>query len=291
MAIDIMAAFEQPPPVLDFIWPGFLAGSVGALVAPGATGKSFWALEAAMAVACGVPGGDVLGLAPAASGRVLYLAAEDPEPALICRVHALGAHFGQAAREAIAERLSLVPIMGNRLNIMDEKHLARVVDDCAGARLLVLDTLSRVHSLDENDNGQMSQLLAQLEYIAAQTGAAVLFLHHVSKASARERGDEQQAARGASALVDNARWAGYLTQMSESEGKFWSDRIDRAPIGVRRGLFVKWGVSKQNYGSSMLPQWFRRDTGGILVPVDLVEAVDDAKDKGGAQCGRRRDGF
>lgn len=278
MALDIMAAFEQPPPVLDFIWPGFLAGSLGALVAPGATGKSFWALEAAMAVACGVPGGDVLGLAPAASGRVLYLAAEDPEPALICRVHALGAHFGQAAREAIAERLSLVPIMGNRLNIMDEKHLAHVVDDCAGARLLVLDTLSRVHSLDENDNGQMSQLLAQLEYIAAQTGAAVLFLHHVSKASARERGDEQQAARGASALVDNARWAGYLTQMSESEGKFWSDRpYDRAPIGVRRGLFVKWGVSKQNYGSGLLPAWLRRDTGGVLVPVDLVEAVDDTK--------------
>lgn len=137
MAIDIMAAFEEEPPILDFIWPGFLAGSVGALVAPGATGKSFWALEAAMAVACAVPGGDILGLAPASSGRVVYLAAEDPEPALICRVHALGAHLGQAAREAIAERLTLRPIMGKRLNIMDEKHLAHVVDDCAGARLLV----------------------------------------------------------------------------------------------------------------------------------------------------------
>lgn len=277
MAIDIMAAFEQPPPVLDFIWPGFLAGSVGALVAPGATGKSFWALEAAMAVACGVPGGDILGLAPEASGRVVYLAAEDPEPALICRVHALGAHLGQAAREAIAERLSLVPIMGKRLNIVDEKHLAHVVDRCAGARLLVLDTLSRIHALDENDNGEMARLLSQLEHIAAQTGCAVLFLHHVSKASARERGDEQQAARGASALVDNARWAGYLTQMSESDGKYWSDRIDRAPIGVRRGLFVRWGVSKQNYGSGFAPQWFRRDTGGVLVPVDLLEAVDDTK--------------
>ena len=42
MAIDVLAAFECEPPVLDFIWPGFLAGTVGALVAPGATGKSFW---------------------------------------------------------------------------------------------------------------------------------------------------------------------------------------------------------------------------------------------------------
>lgn len=42
MAINIMKAFQQEPPQLDFIWPGFLAGTVGALVAPGATGKSFW---------------------------------------------------------------------------------------------------------------------------------------------------------------------------------------------------------------------------------------------------------
>ncbi len=34
------------------------------LVAPSSTGKSFWALQAAMAVACRVPGGDLLGLAP-----------------------------------------------------------------------------------------------------------------------------------------------------------------------------------------------------------------------------------
>ena len=60
MAIDLMWAFENEPPPLDFIWPGFLAGTVGALVAPGATGKSYWALEAAMCIACSVAGGDVL---------------------------------------------------------------------------------------------------------------------------------------------------------------------------------------------------------------------------------------
>lgn len=62
MALDIMAAFTNEPPELDFIWPGFLAGTVGALVAPGATGKSFFALEAAMSIACSVAGGDLVGL-------------------------------------------------------------------------------------------------------------------------------------------------------------------------------------------------------------------------------------
>lgn len=107
MAIDVRAAFECEPPVLDFIWPGFLAGTVGALVAPGATGKSFWALEAAMSIACSVAGGDLVGLAPAHTGRVVYLAGEDPPPALVRRIHAIGQHLGHAARQAIAENLAL----------------------------------------------------------------------------------------------------------------------------------------------------------------------------------------
>ncbi|KGR50635.1 hypothetical protein OC00_12040 [Xanthomonas vasicola] len=74
MAIDVLAAFEHEPPILDFIRPGFLAGTVGALVAQGGTGKSFWALEAAMSIARSVAGGDLVGLAPVRTGRVVYLA-------------------------------------------------------------------------------------------------------------------------------------------------------------------------------------------------------------------------
>ncbi|EAR5731518.1 AAA family ATPase [Salmonella enterica] len=274
MAIDLRAAFENEPPVLDFIWPGFLAGTVGALVAPGATGKSFWALEAAMSIACSVAGGDLVGLAPAHTGRVIYLAGEDPPSALVCRIHAIGQHLNQQAREAIAENLTLEPIMGKRLNVMDDRHLARVIEFCADARLIVLDTLSRIHSLDENSNGDMARLVATLEYVAASTGASVLYLHHVSKGSAREgQTDQQQAARGASALIDNARWCGFVAKMTEEQAKSLSDRAyDRQPIGNdRRGFFVRFGVSKQNYDATPLDQWYKRHDGGVLVPVELLE--------------------
>jgi len=109
MALDIMAAFTNEPPELDFIWPGFLAGTVGALVAPGATGKSFFALEAAMSIACSVAGGDLVGLTPKKTGRVVYFAGEDPQPALIKRVHSIGQHLGQSAREAIAATRDRAP--------------------------------------------------------------------------------------------------------------------------------------------------------------------------------------
>ncbi|HBN9631097.1 replication protein A [Pseudomonas aeruginosa] len=282
MAIDLLAAFENEPPVLDFIWPGFLAGTVGALVAPGATGKSFWALEAAMSIACSVAGGDLIGLAPARTGRVVYLAGEDPPSALVCRVHAIGKHLSQQAREAIAENLTLEPILGNRLNVMEDRHLARVIEFCADARLIVLDTLSRIHSLDENSNSDMARLVATLEYVAASTGASVLYLHHVSKGSAREgQTDQQQAARGASALIDNARWCGFVEKMTEKDAVDLSDRpYDRRPIGKdRRGFFVRFGVSKQNYDATPLDQWYRRHDGGVLLPTELVKVKPENEDR------------
>ncbi|MCY1283793.1 helicase RepA family protein [Pseudomonas aeruginosa] len=278
--IDIRSAFENPPPDLDFIWPGFLAGTVGALVAPGATGKSFWALEAAMAIACSVAGGDVVNLRPQHTGRVVYLAGEDPESALIRRVHAIGQHLNPSAREAIAENLVLLPIMGAMLNIMDERYRTRVIEFCTGARLIILDTLSRIHSLDENSNGDMARLIATLEHVATSTGASVLYLHHVSKGSAREGlSDQQQAARGASALIDNARWCGFVTRMTEDEARHLSDRTyDRQPIGNdRRGFFVRFGVSKQNYDATPLDQWYERRDGGVLVPVELLEAKQNGR--------------
>lgn len=276
MAIDIMAAFENEPPHLDFIWPGFLAGTVGALIAPGATGKSFWALEAVMSIACSVAGGDLLQLGPDQTGRVVYLAGEDPEPALVGRVHSIGQHLLQQAREAIARNLTLEPIMGRGLNVMAKPQRDWLIEQATGARLIVLDTLSRVHCLDENSNGDMSRLVSTLEYIAVETGASILYLHHVNKGSAREgQADQQQAARGASALVDNARWCGFVAKMSEVEAKKLSDRAyDRQPIGNdRRGFFVRFGVSKQNYTAVQADKWYERRDGGVLLPVDLSTAT------------------
>ena len=155
-----------------------------------------------------------------------------------------------------------------------------------------IDTLSRIHALDENSNGNMAHLVAVLEHVAATTGASVLYLHHVSKGSAREgQTDQQQAARGASALIDNARWCGYVARMTEDEAKRLSDRPhDRQPIGnERRSYFVRFGVSKQNYDATPLDRWYMRHSGGVLVPVELHEAR--RSEEKGCDGRRRGDGF
>lgn len=274
MALDLLAAFEQEPPALDFIWSGFLAGTVGALIAPGATGKSFWALQAAMAVACKESDGDLLQLRPTRSGRVIYMAGEDPAAVLSHRVHALGKHLSPNARASIATNLALEPMMGVSLDLMNPDCFKALIQQVDGYRLVVLDTLSRMHQMDENSNGDMSQLITRLESLAANTGAAVLYLHHASKGSARDGSlDQQQAARGASALIDNIRWCGYIVRMGEEEANQLTE-IQRGstPIGnSRRSAFVRFGVSKQNYGTAIKDQWFERQEGGVLHPVQLME--------------------
>jgi RecA-family ATPase len=274
-AIDIGKAFHDAPPKLDFIWPGFLAGTVGGLFSPGGVGKSYWTLESAMSIACSLAGGDLVGLSPARTGRVVYLAGEDPVPILTQRIHAIGQHLNPSARSEISQNLLLVPVWGKRLNIMYELHLSWLIEYCANARLIVIDTLSRIHQLDENSNSDMAHLIATLEHVAAITGASVLYLHHVSKGSVRDgQAGQQQAARGASALVDNARWAGFVAKMTEDEGRRLSDRPnDRQPIGNdRRGFFIRFGVSKQNYDATFMERWYERQEGGVLVPVELMEA-------------------
>lgn len=285
--VDILSAFNNEPQPLDYVLPSFLLGTVGALVAPGASGKSFFSLQATMGIACGVAGGDLLGLNPKA-GQVVYINAEDPEIILQRRLHAIGGRLNKEARESIAKNLFIEPMVGKRLNIIDDEQRKRIINYCVGARLIVFDTLSRIHQLDEGSNTNGSIIIGCLEEIANETGASVLFLHHVNKASALGgMADLQQAARGASSLIDNARWCGYVAKMTKEEAKMLSDRkFDKKHIDEDfRGNFIRFGVSKDNYGSPVVEKWLKFHEGGVLLPVNLFKAEKDNKTKGNKENG------
>lgn len=259
-------AFTQPPPQPDFVLPGLVAGTVGALVSPGATGKSFVALEIAVAVAGGA---DLLQLGIARHGKVLVVAAEDPATILQGRMHAIGQRLGIADREVVIERMDLLPAMALGIDLFGDAADAwtqALIERARDCRLVVIDTLSRVHSGEENERRDAARVMRNLERIAAATGAAVVFLHHITKAVALGgQGDQQQAARGSSVWIDEARWAGFLKTMDGAEAREW-------PVGDEfRRNFVRFGVNKANYCPPVLDVWLRRDEGGVLVPAELVK--------------------
>jgi len=273
--LDVAAAFSTEPRPLDFVLPGMLAGTVGALVSPGGAGKSMMALQLATLVAGGA---DLVGVgfdAEIPHGRVVILAAEDPAEALKHRLHALGKHLDVSQREIVAESVDILPLLGYGFEVMTPEWYDWMLQQARGTRLLIVDTLRRIHTLDENDSGNMAMLLAKIERIVHLTGCSILFLHHSSKAAAMQgQGDLQQASRGSSVLVDNIRWQSYMAAMNRDEASRYG--VDES----RRGFFVRWGVSKQNYGKPVAECWLQRHDGGVLLPASLNAASSSRRAKG-----------
>ena len=289
--IDLAAAFAAPPPPLDFIWPGFLAGTVGVLSSPGGSGKSLWALEALCAVSGG-RGADLLDLRPTASGRGVYLCLEDPYSILLYRLYGLSQQLDSASRARLTESCDVYPLRGlARLDLRDRRHRDSIARALDGVRIAVIDTLSRAHAGDENSNAEMALLLTGLEWICERTGCAILLLHHTRKGGPGESREAQQAARGASALIDNARWGAQLMRMSETEAETMADAersldpLQPCRIRERRGFYVRLDASKVNYGPPEEVRWYRREEGGVLVPARL-EYMPTALKSGGAQASK-----
>ena len=247
--LQIMSAFQTEPPALDFVIPGFLAGTVGCLYAPGGVGKSFFALELAASVA----GADLLGFGHHHTGRTLYTALEDPEIVLRRRLYAIGSHLSPRQRELFAEKVEVLPMLGIPFDLQNDRHADWLRLRAEGVRLIIIDTLSRAHTGDESDNGEMAQLLLVLERIGANTGASVLVLHHVNKSSGRYRNGDQFAIRGASALLDNARFGAAITYQEDDDAE--------------AGVSIRYSVSKNNYAAPIPNRYFLRHEGGVLLPV------------------------
>ena len=253
MPIDILHALSERPKNLDFVLPGLVAGTVGAIVSPGGSGKSALALQLGAYIAGGP---DLIGIGPVKHGQTAYLPGEDPEIAVCHRLFALGEKCDQGHREAMAKNYYVEPLEKYSVNIIETEWFDYITQIANGRRLLILDTLRMVHQLDENDSSAMTQVVGRMKTIAATTGCAIVFLHHTSKSSAmNDQGAEQQASRGSSVLVDNIRWQGYLRGMSQSDAKTWG-----VEDGQRR-FFVEFGVSKQNYGAPYTPTWLRKVSG------------------------------
>lgn len=262
-AMDLASCFGTQPPALDFVWPGLLSGTIGALCAAGSTGKSFWSLEAALCVASAKANTELLDLEIKNHGRVVVLNAEDNQLLMWHRLYDIAAALSDEAKAEAAANVTIVPVVGMGVNINDDTWVDAILEVAAGARLIVLDTHSRwAGGVPENDNALQTQVIKRYEEIARKTGAAILFLHHVAKTMMLDgRQDEQGAARGASAITDAARYQAWMQAMPEKIAD---------ELGVpkdERQFWVGFGASKVNAGMKPEARWYRRCEGGVLLPM------------------------
>lgn len=163
----------MPPPPVRWVVDGmFCRGDVHLLIGEPGIGKSWLT----MALATGVADrwDDYLGRRIVEHGRVLYVDEENPADLIYDRFAKLGLDI-DAARN-----IRYINNQGLRLDKNPEPLVEEALE--FDPALIVLDSLSRLHTQDENNSGAMAELFgASLKPLARETGAAVVLIHHVNK--------------------------------------------------------------------------------------------------------------
>ena len=187
------AHLELRPParqwMVETLWSEQGVGIVGG---EPKCGKSFLALDLAVAVAAGVP--CLRHFRPAGSGAVLLFAAEDAGHIVRTRLEGIAS----AANTAFEELdIAVIDVPTLRLDHrLDRQRLLDTVERIR-PRLLVLDPLVRLHGVDENAVAEVAPILGFLREIQRRFETAVVLVHHARKSGATRPG---QALRGSSEL-------------------------------------------------------------------------------------------
>lgn len=271
LCMDIQQVLTTPRPALDYVLPGLLAGTVGAIIGPGAMGKTMLLTQIACAMATGLPPlGGVLGLSGSAPVKVVLFLAEESSLIMHHRLHCIFAQLATASNvadkkgmfELLHRNLKLFPLAGQSGMVKLEPgatNFDEVVAICQEARLVAFDPLRRFHDGDENQSKDMTPVVGQAERLACETGAAVLVSHHTNRAAILNgMGDQVTASRGSTALSDNIRWQANLSAVKAEHA---------AKLGLKPKELVKLDSTKVNYAAPFDPVVLRRlPETGILVP-------------------------
>ncbi len=254
-----------PPPI--YVLPSLRPRTVGLIVAQEGTGKSFLALEIALAKATGH---DMTGIGVTGPGGVVYFSKEDPPEIIEERLQAIGPLISSDGAFGRVDALEIVSLYGKPATLVSEKSLVneklirQIIKTGYGKDLLIFDTLRKLHDLEENSSGEMKVLLEIFDRIALETGAAVLLIHHTNKsANLNGQQGDQSSARGSNAIVGNTRWSLHLETV-----KFES--------GEKR---VKVTIPRASYGPEGGEWWLERTEGGVLVAGTLPPTEEEKPKK------------
>ena len=187
------SALEQRPLtqqwLVDALWGRQAVGIIGG---EPKCGKSFLALDLAVAVAAGVP--CLRRFQTDQPGPVLMFAAEDAGHIVRTRLQGI-AHAARADFDTLDIAVIDVPVL--RLDHRSDRQRLEQTVQRIRPRLVMLDPLVRLHGVDENAVAEIAPILGFLRDLQRRFDTAVLLVHHSRKSGATRPG---QALRGSSEL-------------------------------------------------------------------------------------------
>jgi hypothetical protein len=197
--LPVHALHEQPTHATWLVQQIWGAAAVGVIGGPPKACKSWLGLDLAVSVASGTA--CLEHFAVDTPGPVVAYLAEDALHSVRDRVAQICTHRGLALADL---DLHVITTSSLRLDLEADRHALHQTLLTLKPRMLLLDPLVRLHSLDENSAADISRLLGFLRDLNRRLDLAIVLVHHMAK---RARKDPGQALRGSSDLyawVDSA---------------------------------------------------------------------------------------
>lgn len=214
---ELSDTYEVPDEVIQGL---IVASSMAVIYGDSNSGKTFFALSLAMAVAEGVPcyGRSV------DPGLVVYLATEAPG-SIRSRMQALKKHHGRKLSD-----MAMVPVPLNFYsNAGDASSVVTLVEELERikgkkVRMIIADTLARMSAgANENSGEDMGPVMERFSMVASHTKAAVVVIHHNGK-------DQAKGARG---------WSGIRAHIDTEIEVIDADGLKSAKVTKQRELGSK----------------------------------------------------
>jgi hypothetical protein len=206
--------YEAPDELVEGL---MTIGSAVVVYGDSNSGKTFWALSVATAIATGA---DCYGR-KTDPGLVVYLASEAPS-SIRSRMQAIKKYHN-----CNLENLMMVPVPMNFYSGDQDAHdvieLVRAVEQIKGqpVRLIIGDTLARMSAgANENSGEDMGPVMARFDQVATATKAALMIIHHNGK-------DAAKGARG---------WSGIRAHIDTEIEVVEKDGIRSATVTKQREL-------------------------------------------------------
>jgi archaellum biogenesis ATPase FlaH len=162
---------SAPPPEYEWLVKGYICkGDTTLLVGEPNVGKSWLSLSLAVSIADGT--NTWLGHEVCTQGRVLYIDEENPHDVVYHRLRQLGAENFDNMRYL------------HRQGVRLDRNFDKLLDEAIAydPTMIVLDSLTRLHTKDENNAGEMAKLFNDsINVLCRETGAAVIIIHHTNK--------------------------------------------------------------------------------------------------------------
>jgi archaellum biogenesis ATPase FlaH len=187
-ALDLTMA----PPEYEWLVKNLICKSdTTLLVGEPNVGKSWLSLSLAVAMADNRS--TWLGHEVSNHGKVLYVDEENPHDVVYHRLRQLGI--------TSFDNIRYLHRQGVRL----DRNFDRLLDEAIAyePKMIVLDSLTRFHTKDENNAGEMAKLFNDsINVLCRETGAAVVILHHTNKSDSNSSYVKTRGSSDIGAAID-----------------------------------------------------------------------------------------